>query len=108
MPELTLKQVMAAMPTAFKPEKATGVDAVIQFSVTGAEAGDWVITIRNGACTVAPGVAENPKVTFKIDSQDLLGMLSGKLNGMALFMQGKLKVTGDLGLASRFASFFGQ
>jgi len=106
MAEMTLPELMAAMPTAFVPEKAKGVDAVFQFSATGEGAGDWAVAIRNGTCTVTPGVADKPTVTFRIDGKDLLGMLTGKLNGMSLFMQGRLKIQGDLGLASRFAGFF--
>jgi len=108
MAEMTLPELMAAMPTAFVPEKAKGVDAVFQFSATGEGAGDWAVAIRNGTCTVTPGIAEKPTVTFRISANDLLGMLTGKLNGMSLFMQGRLKVQGDLGLASKFASFFSQ
>lgn len=108
MAEMTLPELMAAMPTAFVPERAKGVDAVFQFSATGEGAGDWAVTIRDGACTVTPGIADKPTVTFRVDGKDLLGMLTGKLNGMSLFMQGRLRVQGDLGLASRFASFFSR
>jgi putative sterol carrier protein len=108
MAEMTLPELMAAMPTAFVPERAKGVDAVFQFSATGEGAGDWAVAIRDGTCTVTPGIADKPTVTFRVDGKDLLGMLTGKLNGMSLFMQGRLRVQGDLGLASRFASFFSQ
>lgn len=108
MAEMTLRDVIPQMPQAFLPDKAKGVDAVVLFRVSGDEAGDWSITIRDGTCAVAPGAAPNPKTTFKIDSKDLIAMLTGKANGMQLFMQGRLRIEGDLGLASKFASFFTQ
>ncbi len=108
MAEMSLRDVIPQMPQAFQPDKAKGVDAVVLFCVSGEEAGDWTITIRDGTCSVAPGAAEKPKTTFKIDSKDLIAMLSGKANGMQLFMQGRLRIEGDLGVASKFASYFTQ
>ena len=45
---LTVSQLMEKMPGAFIPEKAAGLDTVIQFKFTGAEAGDWYATIKDG------------------------------------------------------------
>ena len=41
-----------------------------------------------------------------LDGQDYLDMVSGKLNPQMAFMQGKLKISGDMGLLLRFQSFF--
>ena len=38
---LTIETLMSKMPGAFLPEKAPGLNAVIQFKFTGEEAGDW-------------------------------------------------------------------
>ena len=45
---LTVEELMQKMPGAFIPEKAQGLDAVIQFRFTGAEAGEWVASSRLG------------------------------------------------------------
>ena len=37
----------------------------------------------------------------------LAGLLSGSLNPMAAFMQGKFKIEGDMGVAMRMQSVFG-
>ncbi len=103
---MTLQQLIQMMPGAFVLEKAKGVDAVVQFRASGEEGGDWFVTIHDGACTVTAGLADKPKTTLKLDGKDLLAMLTGKANGMQLFMQGRLKIEGDLGLASKFASYF--
>ena len=52
---LTISDLMSKMPGAFLPEKAPGLDAVIQFKFTGAEAGSWFATFKDGKCTVAAG-----------------------------------------------------
>ncbi len=104
--EITIETLMNRMPKAFRPDKATGVDAVIQFSLTGDEAGEWYVDIKDGACTVHQGVAENPKMTLTADSEDYKNVILGKTDGMAAFMQGKLKLAGDLNLAMKLTSFF--
>ena len=106
MSELTISSLMDRLPEAFLPEKAQGVDAVIQFSLTGEHGGDWYITIRDGKCKVDKGKAENPKLTISAIAQDMLDIFTGKLNAMAAFSSGKLKLAGDLGLSMKLMNFF--
>lgn len=106
MSDITVEQLVRNHEKAFKPEAAEGVDAVIQYHLTGEEGGDWIITIHEGKCTVAPGNAENPKMTMTADASDFRDVLLGKANGMQYFMQGKLKLAGDLNLAMKLTSFF--
>ena len=65
---LTISDLMSKMPGAFLPEKAVGLDAVIQFKFTGAESGDWYATIKDGKCAVAQGESPSPKMTLTADS----------------------------------------
>jgi len=106
MSEYTVEQLIHNHEKAFRPEAAEGVEAVIQYRLTGEQGGDWIITIRDGKCTVAPGEAESPKMTLTADALDLRDVLLGKANGMQYFMQGKLKLAGDLNLAMKLTSFF--
>jgi len=106
MSEITVEQLIRNHEKAFKPEVAEGVEAVIQYHLTGEEGGDWIINIHEGKCTVAPGNADNPKMTMTADANDFRDVLLGKVNGMQYFMQGKLKLAGDLNLAMKLTSFF--
>jgi putative sterol carrier protein len=106
MSEVTIETLMSRMPKAFLPEKAAGVEAVIQYHLTGEEAGDWIITIQEGECQVVEGIAENPNMTLSADSADYKDVILGKVNGMNAFMEGKLKLAGDLNLAMKLTSFF--
>lgn len=81
--EISIEKLMNRMPKAFLPEVAEGVDAVIQFNFTGAEAGDWVVTIKDGVCTVEQGTTPNPTMTLAADSQDYKDIIMGKLDPMA-------------------------
>jgi putative sterol carrier protein len=106
MADITVQQLIENHEKAFQPEKAVGVDAVIQYHLTGEEGGDWIITIKDGACKVATGVAQNPKMSLTADAHEFRDVLLGKIDGMAAFMQGKLKLSGDLNLAMKLTSFF--
>jgi putative sterol carrier protein len=106
MTEYTVRQLIQNHEKAFRPERAVGVDAVIQYHLTGEEAGDWIITIKDGACKVAEGIAENPKMTLTADGREFADVLLGRMDGMAAFMQGKLMLKGDLNLAMKLTSFF--
>ena len=106
MADITVRQMILNHERAFKPEAAEGVEAVIQYHLTGEEGGDWIINIKEGKCTVAEGVAENPKMTLTADARDFGDVLLGKANGMQYFMQGKLRLAGDLNLAMKLTSFF--
>ena len=102
----TVKESFDAMPGRFRPDKATGTSAVIQYDVSGDGGGTWHAVIKDGACTVNQGAATNPSLTLSIAAQDWLDMLSGKQSGQMLFMSGKLKVKGDMGLAMKLGSMF--
>lgn len=106
MTEPTISDLMSRMPNAFKPEAAQGVDTVIQYHLTGQEGGDWIVTIKDGQCSVTPGTAENPKMTLTADSMDYKNVIMGKTNAMQAFMTGKLKMAGDLALAMKLPNMF--
>lgn len=103
---LTIEEVMSRMPKAFLPEKAEGVEAVVQYHLTGSEAGEWIVNIGQGECTVEQGEAESPTLTLTADSDDYLKVLTGELNAMSAFADGKLKLKGDLGLAMKLMGYF--
>jgi putative sterol carrier protein len=106
MSEIVIAEFMNRIPEAFIPEKAEGLNAVIQFSLTGTQGGNWFVTIQNKTCTVTEGQFASPRLTLKADSQDAVDVLTGKLDGTRAYMLGKLKVMGDLGLAMRLPTLF--
>ncbi len=104
--EITMHELMNRMPKAFKPEAAAGVNAIVQYHLTGDEGGDWIIDIHDGTIDVKPGVVPNPKVILTAVAQDYKDIVTGKTNAMQAFMQGKLKLSGDLSLAMKLPNMF--
>lgn len=104
--EITIEELMNRMPKAFLPDKAGDVAAVIQYHLTGEEAGDWVVTIGDGKCEVERGTTENVTMTLRADSQDYKDIILGKLDPMTAFMQQKVKLTGNLNMALGLTKYF--
>jgi len=102
----TVKETFDAMANRFRADKASGTNATIQYDISGDGGGTWNAVIKDGGCAVNQGAAANPNLTLQIAAQDWLDMLSGKQSGQMLFMSGKLKVKGDMGLAMKLGSMF--
>ena len=103
----TVKETFDMMESRFKPEKAAGVSAVIQYEISGEGGGTWNATVKDGKCAVASGAAASPSLTLTMSGQDWLDMLAGKLSGQMAFMSGKLKLKGDMVLAMKVGGMFG-
>jgi putative sterol carrier protein len=102
----TVKETFDLMPSKFRADKAAGVNATVQYEITGDQGGIWHAVIKDGACAVNEGAATNPNLTLTMASQDWLDMIGGKLSGQTAFMSGKLKLKGDMGLAMKVGGMF--
>ena len=103
---LTIAELMSKMPAAFLPEKALGMEAGLQFKFSGAEPGEWFTLIKDGLCTVNQGILPKARMTLSADSDDFLKIFNGEMDGMQAFMQGRLRLSGDLNLALKLLSVF--
>jgi putative sterol carrier protein len=103
---LQAKQLIDGLFASFLPEQAAGIDAKIQVQLAGEGGGDWILKIADSKIAVSEGKAAAPRLTLMTNIADLAEIVSGRLDPMAAFMQGKLKLTGDLGLAMRLVGLF--
>ena len=104
---MTVKETFDAMPSRFRPERAQGLKAVIQYDITGADGQTCHVEIVDGRCALREGPAAQPSLTLTMSAPDWLDMLAGKLNGQVAFMSGKLKHKGDMSLLMRLPGLFG-
>lgn len=106
MVEYNLQALMQQAIAGFQPENAAGIDAQVQFHITGDQGGDWVATIRDQKLVVEPGVTTNPNLSISADTKDIFDLVGGKLNPMQAYMRGKVQIKGDMGLAMRLVNVF--
>jgi putative sterol carrier protein len=104
--QVTPDQVFEQMPEFVDPAKAGTTNATIQFDLTGDKGGKWWVKIHDGTAESGKGEVENPNLTLTADAADYVKISLGQLDGTAAFMQGKLKIKGDMGLAIKMPSMF--
>ena len=102
----TIKEFFELLPGQLDPDAAEDLDAVYQFDLSGAQGGQYILTIREGVCLVAEGMHADPHVLLSMAGEDCLKILKGQLSGPAVAMSGRLKISGDIGLAMQLKALF--
>lgn len=93
---------IAAAIKADGPALVKQVKGVIQFDVSG---GAWVVDLKNGSGSVYEGKAKGkPDMTLSVSDDDFVKLAAGKLNAQQAFMQGKIKIKGNMGLAMKLGT----
>jgi len=104
-----LDEVFRRMPTLFRPDRAGKTSAVIHWNVGDRPDGGvdtYEVVIEDGTCTLSPAPERDPKLSLTLGAVDFLKVVSGNANPVMMFMTGKLKAKGDLGLAANIANLF--
>jgi putative sterol carrier protein len=104
-----LDEVFGRMPSLFRPDRAGATNAVIHWNITGRPDGGtdtYEVVIENGTCTLSPSPERDPKLSLTMGPVEFLKVVSGAGNPVMMFMTGKLKAKGDLGLAANIANLF--
>ncbi|MGV9765188.1 SCP2 sterol-binding domain-containing protein [Micromonospora tulbaghiae] len=104
-----LSEVFNRMPTLFRADRAGSTNAVIHWNITGRPDGGtdtYEIVIEDGTCTVSETATRDPKLSLTMGPVEFLKIVSGGANPVMMFMTGKLKAKGDLGLAANIANLF--
>lgn len=101
-----VQSAIDTMKGRFNAGAASGLDAVYQVNLSGSEAGNYYLKIANGGLETGEGTHDSPNITINMASNDFVDMTNGKLNPTMAYMSGKLKVSGDMGLAMKMQSIF--
>lgn len=102
----TCEESLKVMEKSFKPEVVGNLCATYLFDISGTGGGKWTLDIKEGKCELKTGASGTPTVTISISGEDWLAIHKGTLNSQMAFMMGKLRVSGDMGLAMKLQSMF--
>ncbi|WP_263079285.1 SCP2 sterol-binding domain-containing protein [Endozoicomonas sp. Mp262] len=100
----TVAETIETMKAKFNADAAAGLDLVFQFDI---EDGDtYHLFVKDGSCEVVEGAHDAPNVTLIMDTETMVGVMTGELDGMQAFMMGKLRAEGDMMLATKLNELF--
>ncbi|MFY9588722.1 MAG: SCP2 sterol-binding domain-containing protein, partial [Actinomycetota bacterium] len=106
-PDVRPAHIFAGMPHVFRAERASDVRATFQFDITGEHGGAWTVRIGDGRCGVTEGVADSYDAFIGCDARTFLDLVFATIRPGEAFVDGKLRVAGDLALAMRFSKVMG-
>ena len=82
------------------------INAIYQFNVYGEHGGSWVVDLKNGAGEVWAGESDSPDCVISMQEDDFMALASGQMNPMNGFLQGRIKVQGNIMMATKLQSLF--
>lgn len=102
-----LDEVFGRMKQQFRPAAAGQLKALIRWKITGESDEIFETAIAGGTCEITRGRSEaEPRTTLVMADAEFLRLVSGNGNPVTMFMMRKLKIAGDVGLASGLTRYF--
>jgi putative sterol carrier protein len=107
-----LDEIFGRMADHVEPAQIEGLDAVVHFKILdrpeeqGGGYDHYEVIFTDGACRASDSPEHDPKVTIRVSGVQFLKLAANNASGPTLFLTGKLKLEGDVMLASRLTSFF--
>lgn len=107
-----LDEIFSRMAEHVDEASARGVNAVVHFKILdrpeslGGGYDHYEVVFADGTCVASDEIEREPNVTIRVGPVQFLKLASGQASGPTLFLTGKLRLEGDVMLASRLTGFF--
>jgi putative sterol carrier protein len=102
----TIPEALSWLEERFLPESAAGVTAIYQMSLSGPSEGVISAHIRDGKLSVTAQQSDEADVVFHLAARDFFEILAGEANPDLLLLEERLRIEGDLSLASKLRRYF--
>jgi len=91
---------------AANAERVKKINGVFQYNITkdGATVTTWTVDLKTPSVYQGPPQSGKADCTLTIADEDMVHIASGKLNPQTAFMQGKLKVAGNIMLTQKLSA----
>jgi putative sterol carrier protein len=98
------RELFEGLEGRIDPARTRGTRASYRFDVAGA--GSWRVEVDDGAVDVTESDAPADCV-IRASEEDLLRVVRGELSAVTAYMTGRVRVEGNVGLATRLRDLFG-
>ncbi|MDA8345208.1 MAG: SCP2 sterol-binding domain-containing protein [Thermaerobacter sp.] len=88
------------------PEKLEGFNSDYVVDLTGEGGGKFRLRIADRKVAIVDDEGTPPKAAVTLAASDFGALIQERVSAMALFMQGKIRLQGDMGEAFRLESLF--
>jgi len=103
---LKAEAVFKKMATQLNASVVKKTQVIYRFDVSGPSASkSWVVDLKNGDGSIKTGKGKADCIII-IKDDDFVKLVAGKLNPQAAFMEGKLKLKGNMMLAQKLGNLF--
>ncbi len=102
----TARELIERMPSGFDPAAGGGLDARIQFVLSGEGGGEMALSISGGRCTFVEGQVPGPTLTLHSSAETWLKIARGEVDRPRALMEGLFRVEGDMGLLMKMGDLF--
>jgi butyryl-CoA dehydrogenase len=103
--DIDFSTLMSRIPRGFRPERAEGVTALIQFEFSDADS--WLLKIENQQCFIEKTESEEATMTVKTKSDTWKNIMLGQMDAMQAMTTNQVTInTDDMDLLIKFARMF--
>ena len=103
----SIRDSLESMSYGLNEEEAQEVDIVIQYCLTGEEALDGYLIIKDSKCVFKYGIHPNPNTTVKSDSKLWLGITNKEISQAKAYINKEYEVEGDMTILLKLHDLFG-
>lgn len=83
-----------------RSEELSQFRAVYKFELNGPDGGTWIVDLREETLGVRQG-EEDAQCTIKSSDENFVNLFTGKLSPEKALLTGRVKMSGDIGLAMK-------
>ncbi|MEM7007500.1 MAG: SCP2 sterol-binding domain-containing protein [Thermodesulfobacteriota bacterium] len=83
-----------------KSDQLDDIRGVYKFELAGPQGGTWIVDLREDTLGVREA-EEEAQCTFKGSDENFINLFTGKLKPERALLTGKIKMSGDIGLAMK-------